>query len=128
MRTVFKTGEKGSLYQSVLNSEDIHFDIEHIDLRDVQGIDNADTWMESFESKPFDLSSAPLIRVSLCRTADSTWLLTYVMHHIISDGWSMGILLKEILAIYQAQVDGVIYDPQPLPSNIKIMLFGSRHN
>src|SRR5215217_5578771 len=55
---------------------------------------------------PFDLTQAPLLRVSLVRLAPEEHVLLLTLHHIVSDGWSMGILLREIGAMYQATVAG----------------------
>ena len=56
--------------------------------------------------KPFDLSLAPLIRVSLLRLRSNVYVLMLTMHHIISDGWSMGILKQELSILYQAYDQG----------------------
>jgi len=50
----------------------------------------------------FDLTKAPLFRVSLLRLGELDHVLLLTMHHIISDGWSMGIFVKELAAVYQA--------------------------
>ncbi|HZO15352.1 MAG TPA: amino acid adenylation domain-containing protein, partial [Polyangiaceae bacterium] len=52
--------------------------------------------------RPFDLEKAPLLRVKLIRLADDDWVLALVMHHIISDGWSMNVLSREVLEAYEA--------------------------
>ncbi|WP_193197120.1 non-ribosomal peptide synthetase [Nostoc sp. MG11] len=62
--------------------------------------------------KPFDLANDPLLRVSLLRLDEETYVLLLVMHHIISDGWSIGILIREFSALYTAFSKGV---PLPLP-------------
>ena len=53
--------------------------------------------------RPFDLSSAPLMRVGLLEIAAEESLLIVDMHHIISDGTSMGILVKEFMALYEGK-------------------------
>jgi surfactin family lipopeptide synthetase A len=52
--------------------------------------------------RPFDLAQAPLFRVTLIRLADRSHVLLLTMHHIISDGWSMDILVRELAALYQS--------------------------
>jgi natural product biosynthesis luciferase-like monooxygenase protein/amino acid adenylation domain-containing protein/FkbM family methyltransferase len=52
--------------------------------------------------QPFDLSRAPLLRSSLVRLADEEHLWLLSMHHIVSDGWSVGVLVRELVAAYQA--------------------------
>ncbi|WP_172666620.1 non-ribosomal peptide synthetase [Actinoplanes missouriensis] len=51
-------------------------------------------------TRPFDLEQGPLTRWSLTRTGDDEFLLSLVMHHIVSDGWSVGVLLQEVQAAY----------------------------
>jgi amino acid adenylation domain-containing protein len=59
----------------------------------------------------FDLSEGPLLRARLLRLSAEEHVVLLTMHHIICDGWSMGILINEIAALYQAYVGGL---PSPL--------------
>ena len=54
----------------------------------------------------FDLSRGPLLRVQLLRLADSEHVALVTMHHIVSDNWSMGVLIRELSALYQAFTNG----------------------
>lgn len=54
---------------------------------------------------PFDLGKLPLVRVKLLKVAEQRYLFTFTMHHIIGDGWSIDILIKELFTIYQNTVD-----------------------
>ncbi|HEY6186084.1 MAG TPA: amino acid adenylation domain-containing protein [Pyrinomonadaceae bacterium] len=56
--------------------------------------------------RPFDLSRGPLIRVRLLRLSEEDHVLLFTMHHIISDGWSMGVLVHEMGTIYAAYAAG----------------------
>jgi amino acid adenylation domain-containing protein len=56
--------------------------------------------------RPFDLSTGPLLRVRLLRLSEQTHWLVFVMHHIISDAWSMGVLVRETTALYTAYSQG----------------------
>ena len=61
---------------------------------------------------PFDLTTGPLLRVKLLRLAEDEHVALLTMHHIISDGWSMGVLVHELATLYQAfSLD----QPSPLP-------------
>jgi aspartate racemase len=51
---------------------------------------------------PFDLTTAPLMRVSLLQLEEQEHVLLVTLHHIISDGWSINILMREIAALYEA--------------------------
>ncbi|MCP3162991.1 non-ribosomal peptide synthase/polyketide synthase [Myxococcus qinghaiensis] len=58
------------------------------------------------EQRPFDLGVGPLLRVTLLKLGEQEHVLVLVLHHIVSDGWSMGVLTKELEALYTAQVKG----------------------
>ncbi len=61
---------------------------------------------------PFDLARAPLLRVKLLRLTETEHIAVFTMHHIISDGWSVGVLLGEIATLYTAFSGG---EPASLP-------------
>src|ERR1051325_5039687 len=52
--------------------------------------------------RPFDLAAGPLFRAALLRLADDDHALFITMHHIVSDGWSIGVLTRELCTCYQA--------------------------
>ncbi|HEY6661266.1 MAG TPA: amino acid adenylation domain-containing protein, partial [Pyrinomonadaceae bacterium] len=56
--------------------------------------------------RPFDLASDPLLRGTLLRVAEHEYVLLVVMHHIVSDGWSMHVLNRELRQCYQEFADG----------------------
>ncbi len=62
--------------------------------------------------RPFDLASGPLLRARLIQLADEEHVLLLTMHHIVSDGWSMGVLTREMGALYGAFTEE---RPSPLP-------------
>jgi amino acid adenylation domain-containing protein len=51
-------------------------------------------------ARPFDLASGPLLRAQLMRTGERSHLLLVVLHHIIADGWSVGVFLRELASSY----------------------------
>jgi amino acid adenylation domain-containing protein len=61
---------------------------------------------------PFDLSEGSLLRASLLRLSPTEHILLCTMHHVVSDGWSMGVLIREVGALYEAFSAGL---PSPLP-------------
>ncbi|MGH3904403.1 MAG: amino acid adenylation domain-containing protein, partial [Pseudonocardiaceae bacterium] len=63
-------------------------------------------FLEREVSTPFDLRQGPLVRVRLVRLGDDEHVLTVVLHHIITDGWSTGVLLDDLGALYAAAVRG----------------------
>ncbi|MGB8954343.1 MAG: amino acid adenylation domain-containing protein, partial [Tumebacillaceae bacterium] len=62
--------------------------------------------------KPFDLSEGPLLRTTLLQMKDDEYVLLLTMHHIISDGWSMNVVMSELTVLYEAFVSG---GESPLP-------------
>src|SRR6202043_166634 len=57
-------------------------------------------------SRPFNLSTGPLLRTTLLRRAPQDHILLLTLHHIISDGWSLGVLVREMTVLYQAFSNG----------------------
>jgi amino acid adenylation domain-containing protein len=62
--------------------------------------------------QPFDLERGPLFRVQLLRLSTEEHIAVVMMHHIVSDGWSIGVLIREVGALYAAYSQG---RPSPLP-------------
>ncbi|HEX2094523.1 MAG TPA: non-ribosomal peptide synthase/polyketide synthase, partial [Longimicrobiaceae bacterium] len=69
-------------------------------------------WVEEEARRPFDLERGPLLRARLLRLGGDEHVLLLALHHIVSDGWSMGVLTRELSALYGAFRRG---DPSPLP-------------
>ncbi len=65
--------------------------------------------------RPFDLSSGPLLRAVTLRLADDEHVVLLTLHHIVFDGWSMGVLLRELTASYNAFTAGALPSLAPLP-------------
>ena len=63
--------------------------------------------------KPFDLARGPLLRTVLLRLDADEFILLFTMHHIVSDGWSAGVLIRDLTAIYEAYASA---SPSPLPA------------
>ncbi|HEX6911984.1 MAG TPA: amino acid adenylation domain-containing protein, partial [Longimicrobium sp.] len=64
-------------------------------------------------ARPFDLRTGPLVRAALLRLDDEEHALLFTLHHVISDGWSMGVLIREVSALYGAFAEGT---EAPLPA------------
>lgn len=79
--------------------ESAEFQLEQVDLRHLPE-EEAQTIVAGEVKRPFDLKHAPLLRAVLVQLHDDEHLLLLTIHHIISDGWSMGILLSELAAGY----------------------------
>jgi amino acid adenylation domain-containing protein len=91
--------------------DDAAVPFEEVDLRDTP-----EAWARVIEDaarKPFDLARDRVIRTTLVRTADDGYVLLVVMHHIVSDGRTIGIFIGELLELYRAFAEG---RPSPLPA------------
>lgn len=107
LRTIFRSGADGSPEQVIQPVS--QFDISHIDLEETAAAEREARAAEEANhivSAPFDLTQGPLLRVTLIRMAKDEHILVMVMHHIISDGASMQILIDELAAGYLAYVKG----------------------
>ncbi|MFH0301458.1 condensation domain-containing protein, partial [Bradyrhizobium sp. 31Argb] len=67
---------------------------------------------------PFDLARGPLIRGRLIRLSDEAHVFLLTQHHIVSDGWSLGVFVRELTQLYRAFVAG---DDDPLPPLALVM-------
>jgi amino acid adenylation domain-containing protein len=106
LRTVFEMVE-GETRQVVLSNVDIQVslvDVTHLPSGDRR---KAALRIASEEGKiPFDLTRGPLLRAFLVRIDQDQHLLVLAMHHIVTDGWSISILFRELARSYEAFVKG----------------------
>jgi amino acid adenylation domain-containing protein/non-ribosomal peptide synthase protein (TIGR01720 family) len=120
LRTVFKDTEEGEVRQFINSVTDTDFRIAYQDLRTAKELEKKlKELVHSDLMHPFDLSEGPLLRSTLYQVEDQKWVFTYVIHHIISDGWSMRILIKELLLLYNAFTKGEVNPLTPLRIHYK---------
>ena len=96
LRTSFISGPDGLPYQTV--AEHVDFDLIRISAVDDEA---AQKIVDEEPLRPFDLATAPLLRATLIRVAPENHRLLLTLHHIISDGWSVDILARELAALYR---------------------------
>ncbi|MCP4179820.1 MAG: AMP-binding protein, partial [bacterium] len=117
LRTVFIT-ENGEPKQKILKTPD--FNIEIIDLRENPNVEKeAKILAERDLQTSFNLEVGPLVRFTIVRLEDEKFLLLFNMHHIISDGWSMNIFVKEFLTSYESFNEGKTPELTPLKIHYK---------
>lgn len=112
LRTTF-AADKGQACQIIHDSLQIHIPV--VDLRRTHKEGNytiAHQAINQVGRRPFDLSQLPLIRFVVFRLTDDVQVLLLVLHHIIADGWSVGVFLQEMMDLYFAYAAGL---PSPLP-------------
>ncbi|MVT11418.1 non-ribosomal peptide synthetase [Chitinophaga tropicalis] len=113
LRTVFREDEEGRVRQLILSPEQTGFDISFEDLR-LQDEQVRQQLVAEIAGQLFDLAAGPLVRAGLYQVADNKWVFAYAMHHIISDAWSMDVLIRELLQVYNARAKGEPESLQPL--------------
>jgi amino acid adenylation domain-containing protein len=98
LRTTFALRDEARVVQVVSPSLDLPLPV--IDLAGVSDTE-ARRVAAAEAARPFDLARGPLVRALLLRTGAEEHVLVLVMHHIVSDGWSMGVLLRELARLYE---------------------------
>ncbi|NER45546.1 MAG: hypothetical protein F6J92_02380 [Symploca sp. SIO1A3] len=94
--------------------EEITWTISVVDLTDLSTTEQqiaAQKLNKQQATQPFDLEKEPLIRAILVRFSETEQWLLLCMHHIVSDGWSTGVLIQELTTLYNAYLQG---QPSPL--------------
>ncbi|KAF9922219.1 hypothetical protein BGZ67_010651, partial [Mortierella alpina] len=88
-------------------------------IRDLRGEQDRKAFAKRYaaqeSSKPFELGKGPLVRAQLIQLADNEHFFVITMHHIITDGWSMGVLIRELNESYDAYSSGLPSTLAPLP-------------
>ena len=83
--------------------EKIDFDLEFVDLSDTANPDQAARqYVQREADTPFDLHTGPLLRAKLLELAADRAVLLFNIHHIVSDEWSLGVLVRELEICYRA--------------------------
>ena len=115
LRTVFKENETGEIRQWVLNQKELNFNIDYKDFRNEKNNEAlVNDYINEDSYKPFDLKNGPLLRASILQLTNNTCVFYYNMHHIISDGWSMEVLSKDVMSYYEAYKENKECNLMPL--------------
>ncbi|HET7177904.1 MAG TPA: condensation domain-containing protein, partial [Solirubrobacterales bacterium] len=106
LRTTFQTvlGEPVQVVQP-----EAPVDVPRIDLRGVPALrrhEEATTLAREDAHRPFDLAAGPLLRALLVQLDGEDHVVLFTTHHIVSDGWSVGVLVREFAAHYEARCAG----------------------
>lgn len=120
LRTVFKKDANGEVKQWILPVEALNFEINEIDFSSKEEQSEAiKAYMAQDAFEPFDLENGPLMRANLLKVADSQYVFYCNMHHIISDGWSMEVLMKNVQTYYTTLLNGKEIEEKALPIQYK---------
>ena len=99
LRTQFKINEEGEVRQYIRNIEDVDFKLGYKDFTNAS--EQALSYIKEDLFKAFDLENGMLLRAALLQISEDEYYFYFNMHHIISDGWSMEILSKDILHFFK---------------------------
>ena len=115
LRTVFKE-ERGEAVQVVEEAKEIEMEV--VDLRGRREEEKEEEIRRESEEegrKGFDLRKGPMLRVKALKVSEEEQVVLLTMHHIVSDGWSMGILVKELGELYGGYSKGEEPELKELP-------------
>ncbi|MBV9787345.1 MAG: hypothetical protein JOZ51_04180, partial [Chloroflexi bacterium] len=117
LRTTFTQGAPGSDSQPAqVVAPELQLTLARDSVEDLPAAERESAALERViaeAQRPFDLAHGPLMRGLLVRLDEQRHMLAVTLHHIVFDGWSMGIMLREIVALYPAFVADA---PVPLPA------------
>ncbi|HHP7009862.1 TPA: non-ribosomal peptide synthase/polyketide synthase [Pseudomonas aeruginosa] len=126
LRTVFVEDEQlDGFRQQVLASVDVPVPVTLAGDDDAQAQIRA--FVESETQQPFDLRNGPLLRARLLRLAADDHVLTLTIHHVAADGWSMRVLVEELIALYGARRQGIEATLPDLPIQYADYAIWQRH-
>ncbi|MCX2899977.1 non-ribosomal peptide synthetase [Pseudomonas mandelii] len=115
LRTVFQRQADDTLLQVPAGAPLI---IDQVDFSELPATEREVAVAQAAEQQsvlPFDLAVGPLLRVTLLKLADQEHVLLLTLHHIVSDGWSMNVLIDEFIRCYDAFEAGTQPQLSPLP-------------
>ena len=103
LRTSFSWKRRAKNLQIVHHKAELQ--IEQQDWRNLDSTEQSERirqFLEADRRHPLDLEQAPLMRFALLRLSDQNWVLVWSFHHLLLDGWSMPVVMREVLAAYAA--------------------------
>ena len=113
--------------QFIHQEENFPFELEFEDLRtEALSQDQVEEIAQKEAQTPFQLDKAPLLRARLLQLTDDDYALLYTMHHIICDGWSMGIMVNELMILYNSFIQEKQNPLQPLAIQYKDYAYWQR--
>ncbi|AQA25012.1 amino acid adenylation domain protein [Rhodococcus sp. MTM3W5.2] len=108
LRAGFRHDDAGNAVQVIVDGAPVQF--REVDLGH-HGDEERQRVLDEDRQRRFDMSEPPLVRFSLVGRADGTYSLAMTSHHILVDGWSMPLLLKDLIVLYAARGDGSVLPP-----------------
>lgn len=104
LRTAFYWEEAGKPLQVVYKTVELPWIVK--DWRNTEQVARLEAFLLADKKQGFNLNEAPLMRCSLLRVREDAYCFVWSHHHLLMDGWCNAILLKEVLAFYEALIQG----------------------
>ena len=99
--------QEGEPVQVVCDAGEVSFEVGRIDM---SGVPDREARLAALvreeQGKAFDLGEVPLMRAKLVRLEEKRYVLLLTIHHIVSDGWSMGVLVRDVGKLYEGYLGG----------------------
>jgi amino acid adenylation domain-containing protein/non-ribosomal peptide synthase protein (TIGR01720 family) len=112
LRTVI-LDDQGKAFQQINDTQ--AWQLNSIEIKDhLQGTHESDQLISNLVNKPFDLSKDYMLRADLLKYDVEQFILVITLHHISSDGWSISILVREIIELYDAFDNEISLNLKPL--------------
>ncbi|HWN42410.1 MAG TPA: condensation domain-containing protein, partial [Thermoanaerobaculia bacterium] len=116
LRTSFHWEELKTPVQVVHTEVDLSWaEQDWRDLLPDQREDRLAAWLQEGRRRPLDLSKAPLMRFALVRMSDDVWIFVWIHHHLLLDGWSLPLVLRDLFSIYRTSRLGMPCRLDPAP-------------
>ncbi|MEM9821295.1 MAG: MupA/Atu3671 family FMN-dependent luciferase-like monooxygenase, partial [Bacteroidota bacterium] len=116
LRTYFVQSKSNEVRQSSLPAESLTFQLAVQELTPQQDLYAC---IEAFNKRPFDLTKAPLFAAQLIPLSESEHCLCLNVHHLVSDGWSLQVLIEELASVYNSLLNQVPIDLPQLTIQFK---------
>jgi len=130
LRTVFTHEKKNIPLQVVLRTQPVDF--YYNDIKEMPSPGHKEEFLRDYKEKdrgkPFDLNKDILLRTALIRLAGNEYEFIWSFHHILMDGWCMGILFQEFFEIYRSLVTGRDYRLPPVKQYSEYIEWLERRN
>ncbi len=99
LRTTLHVGADGQVVQRIGAASSSALIARDVDAADLPGLIDAESW------RPFDLSTGPVLRTNVWRTAPDRYVVLFVAHHVATDEWSTEVFERELWALYRSGGD-----------------------
>lgn len=126
LRTIFKNSQDGKLKMIVLDIANCGFELEYFNVRNsAHPQEEAREIIRRHRTSSFDLGETSLLKACLIEYDESRFMFEYMLHHIISDGWSINVMMRDLLKLYALKLEDAEKTLPPLRIQFKDYVYWS---